>query len=228
MKKELFKDLEYFKVSNNASSAIVLFHGYGASMHDLYPMHEYLGKSCDYYFPNGYINLLTNSLTAIESRAWFNIDINELEQAMMQGRFRDFSDKSSEELDEAIFKMNDFICELSSRYDNIILGGFSQGAMLATHLCDTFKLKALIILSGTLIDKNNLLLKLDKSEEVISFFQSHGREDALLEYSQAINLFELLKLYKLQGEFISFDGGHEIPLKVLTKLGEFLKNLKLT
>ena len=54
------------------------------------------------------------------------------------------------------------------------------------------------------------------------FFQSHGKNDPILSYQGAKSLFELLKLCGHEGEFVSFDGAHEIPEKVLMKSKDFI------
>ena len=49
--------------------------------------------------------------------------------------------------------------------------------------------------------------------------------DPVLNFNEAMSLFELLKLNRYQGEFVSFDGAHEIPYPVINKLGEFLERI---
>ena len=42
---------------------------------------------------------------------------------------------------------------------------------------------------------------------------------------QGMNLFELLKLYKWQGEMHNFHGGHEIPMDIILKSAQFIRSL---
>jgi predicted esterase len=44
-----------------------------------------------------------------------------------------------------------------------------------------------------------------------------------LGYEFAEKLFEVLSDAGLDGEFISFSGGHEIPPKVITQIASFLR-----
>ena len=143
---------------------------------------------------------------------------------MASGSYRKFADKHSDEFLNSVNLCNEFSQQIKNKSEKIVIGGFSQGAMLTSHLAGLIAPDAMLLFSGTLFDKENLMQSLD-SMNSIPFFQSHGKQDMVLEYSQAMDLFELLKLYKLKGEMISFNGGHEIPMEVISKAKEFLSNL---
>lgn len=218
--------LNYLKVNNDdAKTAIVLIHGYGASMHDLHGLHSVLNpkQNVDWYFPDGHIAI--NLGFMMEGRAWFPIDMQELERSIQNGTHRTFEDKCPNELIEAINKVELFLEEICEQYDHVILGGFSQGAMLASHLSAKFeKVKGLILFSATLV-ASNLLQKTLEGKKTIPFIQSHGKQDPLLNYAEAKKLFELLKLYGNRGEFIPFEGAHEIPMVVIDRVNEWLSKL---
>lgn len=199
-----------------------MFHGYGANMQDLYGLHSMLSDKYNWYFPNGIHTIPYPGMSF--GRAWFSIDMQELEQAMASGSYRKFADKHSDEFLNSVNLCNEFSQQIKNKSEKIVIGGFSQGAMLTSHLAGLIAPDAMLLFSGTLFDKENLMQSLD-SMNSIPFFQSHGKQDMVLEYSQAMDLFELLKLYKLKGEMISFNGGHEIPMEVISKAKEFLSNL---
>jgi phospholipase/carboxylesterase len=113
--------------------------------------------------------------------------------------------------------------ELIKKHSKIILGGFSQGAMLATEVTLTHPRKpaGLVIMSGTLICADRWAEKL-KSCDGIPFIQTHGKNDAILGYNYAENLFNLLTDAGMSGDFVSFNGGHEIPQKTIDRIGQFL------
>lgn len=232
MQQQVFNDnasnLDYLKIDNSSKTAIVLFHGYGASMSDLYGLGQYIqtDEKADWIFPNG--NLSLEMMGMAQARAWFPIDAQALEAAMMSGTFRDFESVDTPEFKQAVDVCIRFITSLKSEYDRIIVGGFSQGAMISTHAClDVSELvSGLICLSGTLINKEKLIGRLE-SVNKFSFFQSHGKQDPILPYNSAKQLFELLKLGSHQGEFISFDGAHEIPEVVLLKLQKYINTVML-
>src|SRR6476620_4952081 len=63
---------------------VVFFHGYGANMHDLFPLWELWHKDkFNWYFPNGIQSL---PMGYYEGRAWFSIDVAGLERAMREGK----------------------------------------------------------------------------------------------------------------------------------------------
>ena len=85
-------DLDVIEVAGDPTSPIIIMlHGYGASAHDLYPLHSSLNIKSNptWYFPNGIIKVPIG--TNIYGRAWFPIDMEALMLARMQGTFRDLS-----------------------------------------------------------------------------------------------------------------------------------------
>lgn len=224
--KEESSGLEYIKIDRGSDKCICLLHGYGANMYDLFSLAEFLDPtfSYDWYFPNGYLELDMGA--AYMARAWFPVDMQALELAMQQGTHREFGDANPPELATAINKGQIFFNFLAEKYNNICLGGFSQGAMVTSHLAlqNSEKVSGLILFSGNLIAKQQLI-KLGEDSSKFPFFQSHGKQDPILSYSGAKDLFELLKLCGYSGEFVSFDGMHEIPMGVLNKVKVFLEKL---
>lgn len=217
--------LEYLTNSFHSNKAVILFHGYGASMRDLYGLSEAipLVSPVDWIFPDGPISVPLGMF--MEGRAWFPIDMAELERAMMAGEFRDFEDKCPQEFLDSLVKAKTFIQSMLTKYDEVIIGGFSQGAMITTHMLAQDlgdKVKGAILYSSTLIAKEKLINELE-GKKTIPFLQSHGKKDQVLDYNAAMKLFELLKLNRFEGEFISFTGAHEIPMDVIHKSKAFIE-----
>jgi phospholipase/carboxylesterase len=221
--KDQASGIEFLKIDNRKDKVICFLHGYGASMYDLYSLSESIAdaKDYDWIFINGLLPLQGNMLSA---RAWFPIDMQALEAAMMRGEFREFSSAYPNELDIAINTCLDFLKSQTQNYKELHLGGFSQGAMVSSHLAGRGidNLKTLTLFSGNLIGKEQLNAHF-KLTNRLPFFQSHGKSDQVLSYYQAKDLFELLKLNHLEGEFVTFDGAHEIPIGVLRKWEQFLR-----
>ena len=219
-------NLDYLKMNNGSKKAIFMLHGYGASMNDLYGLADVITtkEEFDWIFPNA--PLPVDLGMAMEGRAWFPIDMQELERAMMSGSHRNFEDKCPNEFKTSINLAKVFIDSISKDYDEIIIGGFSQGAMVSSHLCSYGfeKLKGLILFSGTLIAKDMLLDGLEVIKPV-PFFQSHGKQDPVLSFAESMKLFELLKLNRFEGEFVPFDGAHEIPIAVIHKVKDYINRL---
>lgn len=204
--------------------AIVLFHGYGADSSDLIPLADLMGLSPDvtWVLPNAPTEVII--APGFYGRAWWPIDTKRLETAMVKGEPLDMSILVPPGLESARRQANTLYDELLKKHSAVILGGFSQGAMLATDLSLNHAKKpaGLLILSGTLINQAQWQKVVGQSEG-LSFFQSHGKNDALLGFSHAEGLFEFLTNAGLQGDFYSFSGGHEIPTKVIEKAAQFVR-----
>ena len=219
MEKYTFKSdkssLDYLAKKNGANKGAVFIHGYGASMMDLYGLHQ-VNQNYNWYFPQGVLSLMGEM-----SRAWFPIDEQALQAAMMTGSHRDLSEVEPEGMEAVVELVADFIISLP--YEKIILGGFSQGAMMSSHLVSKLedKLEGLVLFSGNLIDKNKLIQKLPESD--LPVFQSHGHQDPILSYSGAQ---ELKKVFEQKGypvEFHDFQGQHEIPPQVINAWAAFMQ-----
>lgn len=224
--KEENSGLEYLKKVSGSKKAIFMFHGYGASMNDLFGLADVISTNdkYDWIFPNGPISVPLGMF--MEGRAWFPVDMAALEQAMMSGSHRSFEDKCPDEFKNVLPIALKFVESFYDQYDEIIIGGFSQGAMVTSHLTSlgVEKLKGLILFSGTLIAKDMLLENIE-GKNYIPFFQSHGKQDPVLNFSESMKLFELLKLSRFQGEFVPFDGAHEIPQIVVNKVSDFINRI---
>lgn len=208
-------------LGEDPSVGIILLHGYGANMHDLFPLWEMWHQdSFNWYFPNGVESL---NMGFYEGRAWFSIDVAELERAIQEGRMRDLRKSYPPELDQTIHLLSGFITELSKRHKTIILGGFSQGAMCASHLSmiENLNIQGLILLSGALISED----KFPKNARSIPFYQSHGTKDPVLSIEGAKDLEKKLLQLNFFGKLHSFSGGHEIPPSVIYEVKNFLQNL---
>jgi phospholipase/carboxylesterase len=155
-----------------------------------------------------------------EGRAWFSIDLEELERSMREGTSRDLSHKTPPEFSSTMNLLADFVQKLEGRYEKIILGGFSQGAMCVSHLGlrENSKVEALILLSGSLLAKDLF----PKKEKSLPFIQSHGAYDPILSLAGGKNLYQQLTSLGLVGKWVEFQGVHEIPLKVIEEVKRFL------
>ncbi len=205
---------------------IIFFHGYGADANDLFSLGEMIStkKTYNWLFPNG--NLEVPIGPAWMGRAWWNIDMMEIQRAAERGETRDFSKDSPKGMDKAYDLAMEMIRQLKVPWNKIILGGFSQGAMLATELY----LRApetpagLVMMSGTLVNQEKWK-PLIPARAGQRFFQSHGQMDQVLGFKQAQQLETLLTQNGMKGTLLGFRGGHEIPGQVLQKIGEYINSL---
>lgn len=219
------KNFQYLSIHSDKSNAfdVVLFHGFGADMSDLFPLTNYLqsAKTRNFYFPNGVIAAPGMPM----GRAWFPIDVKALEQAMMTGTHRDFDRPIPNEIHNLCSKIEDsLVNELKLDPSKTIIGGFSQGAMISMNLVlnSPYKYKALIQMSGTFLHRDYWIEKMQQREKM-NIFLSHGYQDALLNPKDAEDLAASLTENAHNVQSIFFQGGHEIPLEVLKELKSFIE-----
>jgi len=210
------------KTGQSAKNAIVLLHGYGANYHDLLPLQKELdsNENSHWYFPNGIEPL--PAMPGYEGRAWFQID-----QAFINAQLggEGSVDRRYKDVTTATAKVKSLFDEISTQHENVFIGGFSQGAILATNLAINFDVKpaGLIILSGAYLTHEHWQENSAKIAQ-IPVFQSHGMQDMVLPFVLAERLSEILSKTGERYEFHPFAGGHEIPYPTLLALDKFLKS----
>lgn len=205
----------------SAETAVVFFHGYGANMQDLFPLWEMWDNGkFNWYFPNGVLPL---PMGHYEGRAWFSIDMEALDRAIRSGEFRNMAGTTPPEFDATLMQQEQFLAEVSRKHKKLIIGGFSQGAMCASHLAlnSNIKLDGLVLLSGNLLAED----RFPKAAKSVPFYQSHGTRDPILPITGAKLLEQKLKALNFQGNLHVFEGGHEIPMKVINEVKNFLDKL---
>ncbi|HKA89563.1 MAG TPA: hypothetical protein VKE22_17980 [Haliangiales bacterium] len=204
---------------------VVLCHGFGAPGDDLVPLGEVLPAppGTRFFFPEAPLSL---GGALGDARAWWMIDLLRIEMSMHAGRGFDLSGEIPEGLADAAAKLEAVLGELRRRSPTapLVLGGFSQGAMLSADLAarTDIPLAGLVLLSGTLVAAKEWAPLLPRRGG-LKVFQSHGTADPLLSYQGATRLRDLLAGAGLEVRFVPFPGGHEIPRQVLALLGQFLQ-----
>lgn len=200
----------------------LLCHGYGAPSTDLVSLApELMGvggplAEIVYVFPAAPIELDP----MFDARAWWPIDMEKLQQMMMLGQTREMKGESPELLPARSTSIAKLIDELRITYrlpaSKIIIGGFSQGAMLTTDVALKYPelLGGLIVWSGSLIDADNWQ-ELAKKQSPLTVVQSHGRTDPILPYTGAEELRDMLLEAGHSVHFCEFGGQHSIPMEAI-------------
>lgn len=208
--------------------AVVLLHGFGAPSTDLVGLEQAVEAPAGtrFVFPGAPLSLAEAGYM-FDARAWWHIDMERLERAMRTGELRDLTQDEPDGLAEANRKVNGLldavVSELGAPADKIVLGGFSQGAMLS---CDVAlrsdrPLAGLILFSGTLLAEK-VWLPLMPKRAGLKVVQSHGTHDPLLPFSLAERLKDSLRSAGLEVRWVPFRGQHEIPRPVLPAASELL------
>ena len=211
---------------------VVLCHGYGASGRDLVPMASELlrmrpslkGRT-RFVFPAA---PLTLAGAFYDARAWWHLDVERLARSHALGEVREVLNEVPEGLPKSRRMLAGMLDELTRLtgvpMSRVVLGGFSQGSMLATDL--TLRLEeapaALCILSGTLIMEDEWRRRAPIRRD-LKVLQSHGRSDELLPFALAEALRDMLEQAGLSVEFVPFSDGHTIPGEAMVRLGALLE-----
>ena len=205
---------------------VVLLHGFGAPGDDLVGLWRMIRvpNEVRFVFPVAPL-ALDGGMQG--GRAWWMLNMEQIARDMASGRGRDVH-AVPQGLAEARTLIVELLDILEEKWnitsERIILGGFSQGAMLA---CDTVlrtgrPFAGLVLLSGTLIAKGEWI-PLIPNRKGLPVFQTHGTDDPLLPFQTAQNLRDALTDQGLLVDWHEFRGGHEIPFFVLDRLGSFLQ-----
>lgn len=202
---------------------LVMLHGYGANQEDLLSLSGCADGFC-WIFPNAPISL--GELWGFESRTWFPLDMEGLEQATREATYREFFDHHRQVFETAQAQLCKAIESLKVPSEKLIIGGFSQGALMASHyfLNQGNRPKALLILSGMYPENAGWDKKISSGDKN-PVFQSHGTEDPILSFRAAEELSKDLKSNHWPIHWLPFSGGHQIPLPVLNGLKNFLSQL---
>ena len=110
----------------------------------------------------------------------------------------------------------------------IVLGGFSQGAMLSAEIAfqTDQDLAALVLLSGTTVNEAGWAERFP-GRRLMPIFIAHGRQDGVLPFATMERFQERLKATGVNVTWFPFDGGHDIPDAVIAALNQFLSGIRL-
>ncbi|MBX3459349.1 MAG: phospholipase [Planctomycetes bacterium] len=197
--------------------AVILCHGFGAPGDDLAglgpEMLEFspkLAAGARLYFPEAPLALDWGG------RAWWMIDIEAIQLALMRGEFRqrlrDERPEGMQQARDAVLNLvKDVSAETGLPVSRIALGGFSQGSFVtvdvATQLEETPA--GLIVWSGTLMNEPEWR-RLGPRHKGLRVVQSHGRQDPMLPFEWAEHLREFMTEVGWQVEWLPFNGPHTI------------------
>jgi phospholipase/carboxylesterase len=215
------------------SSLVVLCHGFGAPATDLVglaaemlhgsPGLPFLHRA-RFAFPAAPLDLHQGG-----GRAWWHIDMMALHQAIASGstaRFDEAPDGLVPARRSLLATIEMLLTEAALPWSRLVVGGFSQGAMLTTDLVlrAPEAPAALAILSGTLMTPTEWQ-RLAVQRRGLRVLQSHGRSDPVLPYERADQLRHLLLEAEMNVEFVPFQGGHGIAENVIDALAAVVDNV---
>lgn len=215
--------------------AVILCHGYGAPADDLVPIGAELLRTdpaiaagVRFYFPEALLDLASEGLPG--GRAWWPIDMMRLALAAQSGEWDAMRTGIPNGLSTASARLKALVEAVQDvtglPTSQLVLGGFSQGAMLATDVALRLpeSVAGLCLASGSLIAEPEWL-PLVAQRQSLRVLISHGRQDPILPFTGAEALRDLLVAHGHDVEFIPFDGGHTIPAPMLHSFSRLLGKL---
>jgi phospholipase/carboxylesterase len=202
---------------------LLLLHGYGSSAEHWEPFAQTIAvpPRTRFVFPEAPETTVPPD-GPIGGRAWWRLD---LESHIPPGqRLPDLAETHPPGLDTSATLVRTLLHDLAWRPGGrVVLGGFSQGAMVASDIAFTTddELSALVVLSGTPIDES-VWRRGFARRRGLPVFISHGRSDEILPFGAAERFEHELAAAGLAVTWVPFDGGHEVPTEVVVALNRFL------
>jgi phospholipase/carboxylesterase len=211
---------------------VVLLHGFGAPGTDLVPLWRQLDVPHEvrFAFPQAPLDLgeLIGPGYA-GGRAWWMIDIDRLAAAAAGVEREDRSNEVPEGLasarDRVIETLDALETQLGVPRGEVVLGGFSQGAMLALDVALRTErpLAGLALLSTTLLCRHEWVPLMPRRAGT-PVLMSHGRSDPLLPFAAAERLRDLLADAGLAVRWHPFNGGHGISEGAVEELAKLVRD----
>lgn len=200
--------------------SLVLMHGYG-SRAEQWLQFENVIKAPD----DGRMVFLQGPLRGPFSggRGWWWLNI---EGHIPNGqRLPDFSAANPAGIKVASRLVRDYLKKLEGP---IILGGFSQGAMLSGEIAfqTDQQLAGLILLGGTTVNEAGWIEQSPRRRD-LPIFIAHGRNDGVLPFAIAERFANKLKDAGFNVTWVPFDGEHNVPRTVIDAMNAFLASLPL-
>ena len=219
------------RVGGGDGPVVVLMHGYGAPAEDLVPLFQVLEvpREVRFVFPAAPLALDPKVPAAFSGRAWWPLDMVELNEIAASGRIERLQAMDPAGLPAARAQMEGLLDALTTTLnaapESIVIGGFSQGAMLATDLVLSSgrPFAGLAILSGTLMRRAAWTASAP-TRRGLRVLQSHGRSDPIVPFANAEALRDLLSQAGLEVEWLAANGGHGIPDGAVERLAAFIRS----
>lgn len=211
-------------------AAVILCHGFGAPGEDLVPVaYEMMQtqpelQDAAFVFPQAPLELDPD----YDGRAWWMIDVMRLQYLMATGQTREMRDVSPPDLPNCREDINLIIEWTGSEWklpqSQVVVGGFSQGAMLATDVAlqENSTLGGLVIWSGALICQS-VWQTAARQRKSLNVVQSHGQQDPILSFEGAVELKELLSEAGHSVSFFPFPGPHTISRQALQEAAKLVR-----
>ncbi len=211
--------LEFIE-NGRGEKPMVLLHGFGATAADLYPVGQ-LPQAAAFHslYPQAPKQITVSGQTM--GRAWFPREDSELSQALFGSYFSGLERLDPPGLAQSGKEVVELLEARGISSGQLVIGGFSQGAMVAIETALTLARNddppaAMLLFSGALIAADRWEKELPRLQGV-PVFQSHGNQDPILHPDQGTALGNALDHAGCLRTFHEFDGAHTVPDSALDR-----------
>lgn len=205
--------IKNYPLEKKNDKILIMLHGYGSNYNDLISLSDFFGD--DYL----YISIQANHSLDPNSYCWWSLHFDSdhtLKSDFDQAKY------SVENLNKFIQK--EIITKYNINNKNIILLGFSQGAMLAYALSLNFYdiYKKVIGLSGKIQEEIIKPASYDKYKDH-KFYCSHGIFDQTIPITYARKASDWFEKNKINHQFHEFDSQHNLCMENIEAVKNWLK-----
>lgn len=211
---------------------VVWSHGFGAPGDDLVPLaepvlnaHPAIAAGVRFIFPEAPLDLGPYGMPG--GRAWWEINMAQLATMYQTNDFAQLTEVEPEGLQEASAQLANavqaMLDDAGLASDSLLLGGFSQGAMVSTDvvlrtgLCPA----QLILMSGTMLSRE-AWTNLAAEHPGCPVIQTHGTMDMVLPIEPSTWLRDMLSDNGFDVQYQSFQGPHTVPPEALRMTAQAL------
>jgi phospholipase/carboxylesterase len=220
------------RMGGGQGPVVVLLHGFGAPGEDLVPLFRVLDVPRDvrFVFPAAPLVLDSRLPPELSGRAWWPLDVEDLMDIVARGEIARLQALDPSGLDHSRALVEGLLdavdTELGAAPGSVLLGGFSQGAMLSVEvaLASDRPLAGLAVMSGTLVRKAAWAARAPRRRG-LKVFQSHGRSDPIVPFSNAEALRDLFRESGLDVDWFAFNGAHAIPDGAIDRLSALIRSI---
>lgn len=202
------------KSNTETSPLLVLLHGVGSNENDLYRLADFIDEDFLVVFARA---PYTHSVGRYK---WYDVDFKTGKPIL-----------NEEQAQVSLMVLDQFIQELKLKHkfdhNKIIVGGFSQGAIMSYSLALTKPgvIAGIISLSGRILMETNLNVNREKVQN-LNALVIHGVKDQVLPITYARTAKKLLDKYQVKVSYYELQTGHTINQEVIIEMNKWLKDRK--
>lgn len=220
-KKQILLNSIIINPSQPASHSVIWLHGLGADGNDFVPIIPELQLPVDlavrFTFPNAPLKPITIN-NGYVMPAWYDIVSMDMNQRGDRAGIAESCDALHQLIE------NEEAHGIPAQ--NIFIGGFSQGAVIALTAGLSFpkRLAGIFALSGYLPFANEVVAKASLAARDTPIFLAHGTEDTVVPYSAGLAVADILQRTKMNVSWYSYAMAHSVCGEETQDLAKFFIN----